>query len=61
MHKQIFELSYFSNGAVNVTIAYELPIHLRNFYYKQLQSIKEEEANQYKSKPSSQNKISRPF
>jgi hypothetical protein len=40
----LFELSYFSNGAINVDIAYNLPIHMRNFYYRFLTEIKEKEA-----------------
>ena len=43
LYKQIFDLSYFSEGAINVDIAYELPVHIRNFYYKQLVDMKEKE------------------
>lgn len=46
IHQEIFELSYFSEGAVNVSIAYDLPVHIRNFYYKQLANIKEREAKE---------------
>lgn len=47
LHKQLFELAYFSKGGFNQEIAYNLPIHLRNFYYKCLIDVieKENEAN----------------
>jgi len=61
LQKQIFELSYHSNGAINVNIAYQLPVYLRNFYYRELANIKEKEAESYKSPTNNQNKIHRPF
>lgn len=40
-------MCYFSNGALNVDIAYNLPIYLRNFYYRSLVELKEKEAKSY--------------
>jgi len=42
LHKQIFELCYYGNG-FNQEGVYKLPIHIRNFYYKQLADAKEKE------------------
>lgn len=42
LHKQIFELCYYGNGFTQEGV-YRLPIHLRNFYYKQLIDAKEAE------------------
>ena len=42
LHKQIFELCYYGNG-FNQEGVYRLPIHIRNFYYKQLVDAKEKE------------------
>ena len=43
LHKSIFELGYFSKGAINIEIAYKLPIHLRKYYYSLLVDLKEKE------------------
>jgi hypothetical protein len=40
---------------MNVDVAYNLPIYLRNFYYKLLQDAKDNEAKQYE-KASAANK-----
>jgi hypothetical protein len=42
LHKQIFELCYYGNGFTQEGV-YRLPVHLRNFYYKQLVDAKEAE------------------
>jgi hypothetical protein len=60
LHKQIFELSYHSSGAINIDIAYNLPVHLRNFYYKQLIDLKERE-NKESTTNSPPKKTARPF
>lgn len=46
LHKQIFELSYYSNGGFNQDIVYRLPVYLRNFYYRTLVSAKDKENEQ---------------
>ncbi len=62
LHKQIFEISYHSQGAINIDIAYNLPVYLRNFYYKQLREVKEKESKASKdSSSSSQKRVSKPF
>jgi hypothetical protein len=55
----LFELSYFSEGAINIAIAYELPVHLRNFYYKQLSEIKAKESKSLESSQKSNKKFDR--
>ena len=45
LHKQIFELCYYGNGFTQEGV-YRLPIHIRNFYYKQLVETKESEKEQ---------------
>jgi hypothetical protein len=42
LHKQIFELCYYGNGFTQEGV-YRLPVHLRNFYYKELVDAKEAE------------------
>jgi hypothetical protein len=48
---------------VDVNIAYNLPVFLRNFYYKQLVDIKDKENKSYdkSSKPPTKPKIDKPF
>jgi hypothetical protein len=54
-------LAYFSEGAFNQDIVYNLPVYLRNFYLHKLIEIKEKEKEQMeKSQGSSPGKISRP-
>ena len=36
LHKQIFEMIYFSQGAFTHSEVYTLPVYLRKFYYKTL-------------------------
>ncbi len=45
VHKQIFELGYYSQGAFNQNIGYNLPVFLRNFYYKLLADTKQKESD----------------
>jgi hypothetical protein len=54
-------LSYFSQGAVNVQIAYGLPVFLRNFYYAQLANIKNKENDSYKEPAKKSGKVDKPF
>jgi len=62
LHQQIFQLGYYSQGAINVDIAYDLPVYLRNFYYKQLTEIKEKESSEHnKSTSSSSKRVSKPY
>ena len=63
LHEQIFQLSYFSNGAINVTIAYSLPVYLRNYYYNLLVKLKEQENKSYErsSTPPKKGKVDKPF
>ena len=52
LHQQIFELCYYGNGFTQEGV-YRLPVHLRNFYYKQLAEVKEKETKQMEGKSSS--------
>ena len=56
IHKMLFTLAYYSNGAFNFDHVYNMPVYLRNFYMKQLEETKAQEAelvktNQKGSKP----------
>jgi len=54
LHKQIFELCYHGNGFIQSDV-YRLPVHLRNFYYKELVDTKKRESdNADKAQKSSQ-------
>lgn len=45
-------MAYHSNGALNQDICYNLPLHLRNFYYKLLVDWKKKESvKEEKEKP----------
>ena len=48
VHKQIFELSYYSEGAFTFGDLYEMPIYLRKFYMNQLVDAKKAENEQVK-------------
>ena len=48
VHKQIFELSYYSEGAFTFGDLYEMPIYLRKFYMNQLVDAKKAESEQVK-------------
>tara|TARA_R100000995_G_scaffold84853_1_gene65247 strand:+ start:27 stop:257 length:231 start_codon:yes stop_codon:yes gene_type:complete len=55
LHQQIFELMYYGKGFIHSDV-YEMPIYLRNFYYKQLVDTRNKENEeikkaQQKSKP----------
>lgn len=49
LHREIFNLAYYSEGAFNQQIAYNLPVYLRRFYTKELQDAKKKEADHMKS------------
>lgn len=49
-HKRILELCYYSNGAISISEAYNLPIPYRHFYIKLMNDIKQEEADMMKQK-----------
>ena len=57
LHKTIFSIAYYSNGAFTFDQLYSMPVYLRNFYIKQLEDAKTKEAEMHKaaqrsSKPS---------
>jgi hypothetical protein len=55
VHKLLFMLSYYSNGAFTFQDVYNMPVYLRTFYTKQLEDAKtqEAEASKPKSRPKS--------
>tara|TARA_R100001129_G_C5301581_1_gene242687 strand:- start:1392 stop:1622 length:231 start_codon:yes stop_codon:yes gene_type:complete len=55
IHEQIFQLMYYGKGFIHSDV-YDMPIYLRNFYYKQLLDTRKKESDemkkaQQKSKP----------
>lgn len=40
-------MAYYSEGAFNQDILYQMPVHLRNFYYNKLIETKSKEKEQY--------------
>lgn len=57
-------MCYYSEGAFQFTEIYQLPIFLRNFYFKKLVDIKNKEnekIKESKSKSSGPPKIAKPF
>ncbi len=57
IHKTLFTMAYYSNGAFNFDQVYNMPVYLRNFHLRQLEDVKKKEAEQVKqaqarSKPS---------
>jgi hypothetical protein len=64
LYEQIFEMCYYSEGAFRFMDVYQLPIYLRNFYFKKLLSVKQKENDKIKdgkSKSSGPPKIAKPF
>jgi hypothetical protein len=54
-------LAYYSEGAFNQDIVYNLPVYLRTFYLRKLIEVKEKEQAQIeKSSDKSSPKIARP-
>ncbi len=49
IHKTLFTMAYYSNGAFDVQQVYNMPVYLRNFYMKQLEEAKTKEADAMKS------------
>lgn len=50
LHKQIFDLCYYGNG-FNQEGVYRLPIHIRNFYYRELLKAKKVEKENLDKNP----------
>ena len=48
LHEEIFNLSYYSQGAFSQDIVYNLPIYLRRFYARKLVDVKNKENEQIK-------------
>jgi len=63
VYRECFYLAYYSQGAVNIDIAYTLPIHLRKFYINLIKEINEKQQEEIKKQQANKNpsKIDRPF
>ena len=48
IHEQVFQLIYFGKGGFTFDEVYNMPIYLRNFYYKRLEKQYKEETAQIK-------------
>ena len=46
IYNQIFDLMYYGKMGWTWTELYKLPVHIRNYYYRKLVDIKEEENKQ---------------
>ena len=47
IHEQIFQLMYYGQGFTHSDV-YDMPIYLRNFYYKQLLDTRKKENDEMK-------------
>ena len=56
-------LAYYSKGAINIDIAYTLPIHLRRYYLNLINEIhnKEKEMMEEAQNKSPGKKVDKPF
>ena len=48
IHEEIFQLMLHSKGGFTFSDAYNLPIYLRKFYLKRLQTFYKKEADEFK-------------
>ena len=46
VHQEIFDLSYFSEGAFTFSSVYDMPITLRKFYLNKLSEQKKKESDE---------------
>jgi len=49
IHKTLFAMAYYSNGAFSFEQVYNMPVYLRSFHMKQLEDAKIKEAEAVKS------------
>jgi len=47
LHEQIFQLIYYGEGFIHSDL-YEMPVYLRNFYYKKLVETRKKENEEVK-------------
>lgn len=62
LHNQIFELVYYGKGGFNWNDIYNMPVWLRNFYYKKIDETltKQKKAQEAKTQSVKKPKINRP-
>jgi hypothetical protein len=58
LHEQIFQLMYYGKGFTHSDV-YNMPVYLRNFYYKQLADTRKKE-NDAIIKANKKSKVSKP-
>ena len=58
LHEQIFQIIYYGQGFIHSDV-YDMPVYLRNFYYKQLADTRKKENDEIK-KANQRNKVSKP-
>ena len=58
LHEQIFQLMYYGKGFTHSDV-YNMPIYLRNFYYKKLSDTRVKENDEIK-KQNQKTKVSKP-
>ncbi len=61
LHQKIFQMIYFANGGFNWNDLYYMPIKLREFYWKELLRVKDDEKNEIEKvkSPSSSSRVRR--
>tara|TARA_R100001079_G_C4408314_1_gene134455 strand:- start:59 stop:298 length:240 start_codon:yes stop_codon:yes gene_type:complete len=58
LHEQIFQLIYYGQGFTHRDI-YDMPVYLRNFYYKKLAETRKKENDEIK-KSNQKSQVSKP-
>tara|TARA_Y100000004_G_scaffold164268_1_gene194266 strand:+ start:7 stop:249 length:243 start_codon:yes stop_codon:yes gene_type:complete len=59
LYDQIFQLMYYGVGFTHSDV-YEMPIYLRNYYYKKLVSAKEKENAEIKKSQQTNKSVAKP-
>ena len=59
LHEQIFQIIYYGQGFTHSDV-YDMPVYLRNFYYKKLIDTRKKENEETKKAQNKNNSTSRP-
>jgi len=60
LHSIIFDICYHGNGGFTFSEVYNMPVHLRMFYYNKLVQAKQHEKSEIENSRGSKGGISRP-
>jgi len=60
LHSNIFSLIYHGNGGFTFSDIYDMPVYLRNFYFRKLIEIKDTEKEQLEKAKNPNKKQNRP-